>query len=106
MSTAASENRPLAAPTAPAVWPVPSLAAVAADSLLAMRKNVDRCPAGLAKHESTHSPLLVAQRITDLETKLRSRGVHSVDVINLNGDPRCRRIRIANDGYLSRGVGR
>src|SRR5215211_6770015 len=63
-------------------------------------------PARLAKHEAPGAPLLVAQGIGDLEAELQRSGVDGVDIIHLDRDAGGRRVVVADDRHLGRGVGR
>jgi hypothetical protein len=52
-----------------------------------VREDVDDGSARIAEHEAPHSPLLVTQRIGDLEAPLHGPGVDRIDIRHLDGDP-------------------
>src|SRR5215207_1041882 len=68
--------------------------------------DVDQRAARLSKHEAPHSPVLVAERVGDLEALLHGPGVDGIDIGHLYRDAGGGRVVIADDGHLGRRVGR
>ncbi len=68
-----------------------------------MTQNVDKEPVRINDEEAPDTPVLVTQRVRDLQALLYRAGVNRVDVFHFNADvgPRCRRLVAALDEELS-----